>query len=358
MTDVYTRLAMRLDTLPNGFPATESGVELKILRKIFTPEDAEMALNLKPLPETAEAMAERLGRPVEALREILDKMAQKGQIGCFKASGHQVYLLMPFVIGIYEFQLDRMDHELAELFAEYRSSLMKALGGTRPALARVVPVNVAIQAQHQVLRYEDMRRIIDEAKSFAVKECICRKQHALEGRPCKHSNEVCLVFSTEEKAYDYFSYGGRVITKEEAFKVLETAKQEGLVHCTYNVQQGHRFVCNCCICCCELLKGIKNIKTPHVLAGSNFQASIDPEICIACGACAEERCMMDAIVEENGAYRVLGERCIGCGVCIVTCPTGSITLERKADADQDTPPKNLVAWSVERSTNRGIRPGG
>ena len=63
MTDIYKQLAERLDQLPHGYPATESGVELKILRKIFTPEDAEMALKMKYFPETVEAIADRIGEP-------------------------------------------------------------------------------------------------------------------------------------------------------------------------------------------------------------------------------------------------------------------------------------------------------
>ncbi len=109
MEDVFKKLAVRLHELPNGYPATESGVELKILRKIFEPDEAAMALNLMPIPETAEAMAQRLGKPLEDLQATLDIMAEKGQIGSFKMFGNQVYTLVPFVVGIYEFQLNRMD---------------------------------------------------------------------------------------------------------------------------------------------------------------------------------------------------------------------------------------------------------
>jgi Na+-translocating ferredoxin:NAD+ oxidoreductase subunit B len=37
MTDpIYVQLAGALDRLPNGYPRTESGVELRILEKIFS----------------------------------------------------------------------------------------------------------------------------------------------------------------------------------------------------------------------------------------------------------------------------------------------------------------------------------
>jgi hypothetical protein len=44
--DVYRRLQRHLDELPVGYPATASGVELRILERLFTPEEAEVALAL------------------------------------------------------------------------------------------------------------------------------------------------------------------------------------------------------------------------------------------------------------------------------------------------------------------------
>ncbi len=176
MEDVYRDLAKRLDELPNGFPSTETGVELRILQKIFTPEDAAMALKLRPIPETVEAISERLGIAVPEMQGILDAMREKGQIASTKMYGNQVYMMAPFVIGIYEFQLNRLDKELADLVEEYSPALMPALGGVGPALGRVVPVNAQIEGKHEVQRYEDVRALMEKAKSFQVTECICRKE--------------------------------------------------------------------------------------------------------------------------------------------------------------------------------------
>lgn len=352
MKDVYSRLAKKLDQLPHGFPATESGVELKILRKLFSPEDAETALKLQPMPETAEKIAKGLGKPVEEMRETLDAMAKKGQIGCFKMFGEQKYMLAPFVPGIFEYQVDRLDAELAGLVEEYMPTLVRTVGGYKPALARVVPVNAKIDPQLQILNYEDMRRQIEEAKSFQLADCICRKEKALLGKPCSHPVETCLLFLRDENAFDYFSYAGRVITKEEALQVLDMTEKEGLVHATYNIQEGNVFVCNCCSCCCGFLRGLKEFHMPYFLTRSNFMAAIDGESCSACGVCAEERCPMEAIAAEDGAYSVLEERCIGCGVCSLTCPTESITLVRRPEKERDAPPPSLMHWSVERLAGR------
>ena len=353
MTDVYKRLAQRLDELPNGYPSTESGVEVKILEKIFTPEEAEMTLKMRAMPETVEAIAERLEKPVDEMQAILDNLVDKGEIGSFKMFGQQMYMLFPFVIVIYEFKLHRMDKELAELFEEYAPLLVSTIGAYEPAAVRVVPISTEIKQDLHVHRYEDMRKMIEEANSFMENECICRKEQVLEGNTCDYSRNKCLAFSTEENAFD--KYGkGQIISKKAALKVMEDAEEEGLVHNTYNVEEGQVFVCNCCPCCCGILRGVKEFNAPHLLAKSNFVAAIDQDTCAQCGVCADERCPMEAIVEEDGEYSVLPERCIGCGVCVPTCPTESITLERKPESEHVPPPTNLMEWNIQRAAERGI----
>jgi Na+-translocating ferredoxin:NAD+ oxidoreductase subunit B len=352
VADVYKQLANKLDKLPNGFPATPSGVELRILKKIFPAEDARNALKLEPFPQTAERIAKRFRKPVDVTRSMLDRMAVQGQIGSFKMDGVQKYALLSFVVGIYEFQLNRLDKELADLFEEYMPRFSQSLGGYKPALARVIPVNVAIDSKLEILAYEDMRKMIEESKSFALRECICRKEKALEGHPCSHTMETCLGFSKEEGAYDYFNYAGRVITKQEALQVLEQTEKEGLVHATFNIRENQGFVCNCCSCCCGFLRGMNEFHAPYTLARSNLVASINRESCNDCGICAEERCPMQAIEASGGFHSVSVTRCIGCGVCSLACPTDSIKLVRRPTEEQDIPPKNIVHWSVERLASR------
>ena len=355
MSDVFKRLAKKLDNLPQGFPATESGIEIKILEKIFKPEDAEMALNLRPIPEPAEDIAGRLAKPVEETRAILDRMAQKGQIGSRTMGGKQVYMLFPFIPGIYEFQVYRLDKELSEMMEEYFPFVMKTVGGYKPGLARTVPVNSQIKGESRVELYEDVRKMIEGAKSFRIIDCICRKERNLLGHTCKHTLQNCMSISLEENAYDYFTLGGKTISKEEALQVLEKAEEEGLVHnAFYNTKEGHAGICNCCPCCCGIFRMVKEFGVPGGIAKSNFIAVIDPETCTGCGVCKDERCPMDAIDENNGAYSVLTDVCIGCGVCTNSCPTEAITLVRKPESEQDQPPENIIDWNIKRAANRGI----
>jgi Pyruvate/2-oxoacid:ferredoxin oxidoreductase delta subunit len=354
MNGPYKRLAEKLDSLPNGFPATKSGIELKILRKIFSPEEAETAAKLKPFPETAAVVAERLGKSEDEMEDILKAMAQKGQIVSTKIAGQRVFILFPFVFGIFEFQEPRLDKELADMMEEYAPTFIPALGGHKPAVMRVQPLNIQIDAEHEVLAYEDLRGTMEKAKAFQVAECICRKEQGLRGSPCEYDTEVCLAFSDKEGAYDDRSHG-RIISRDEALAILKKADEDGLVHATYNVKNGQMFVCNCCTCCCGMLRGMKHYNVPGLMAKSNFVASIDNDTCAACGVCADERCPVGAVSEADGVYAVQPDRCIGCGVCLPSCPTESISLIRKEEADLDDPPDHLLEWYLKRAENRGVK---
>ena len=355
MDDVYRRLAKRLNEMPNGYPETKSGVELMILQKIFSPEDAKTALLLSPLPETAEAVAKRLEKPVSEMREKLDDMAKRGQIGSFTLFGQQMYMQIPFVPGIYDFQLYRMDREFVDLYDEYEPVLLVAMGSHRPAAARVVPINDDIEVMSRVRIYEDVRRIVEKSNSFLLVDCICRKERAMLGHGCDHTIKACLYVAIEKNAYDYFSIGGEAISREKALDILKSSEEEGLVHMTYyNVQKGHNVICNCCTCCCHSFRGTLNYGALHMFEKSNFMARIDAESCIACGTCAEERCPVKAISENGGSYIVMEDKCIGCGLCTVTCPADSISLVDRDEAERDEPPKNLVEWNINRAKNRGI----
>lgn len=355
MTDVFKELAIRLDELPQGFPATDDGVEIDILKKIFSPDEAETALKLKSIPETLDTISERLGIPTEEMMSKLDTMSKKGQIGRFKFSGVEVYMLMPFVVGIYEFQLYRIDKELAELFERYFPTLLKTIGGFEPAMARVVPINTEIKGESQILPYEDIRGLIESANAFHLMDCICRIEKGLVGSPCKHPLEVCLAFSRDESAYDGFTLGGRKITKDEALGVLDISEESGLVHnLFYNTMKGQFAVCNCCPCCCGLIRGMKEFDSPHMIARSNYVARIDTDSCSSCGICAEERCPVDAISVENDVYEVIPERCIGCGVCSITCPTEAIIIEERPEDEKNMPSENFIDWLLTRAKNRGV----
>jgi ferredoxin len=107
--DVYRLLQQRLDTYSMGFPATESGIELKILRHLFSAEDSGLFLDLTPRLEAPEAAAARIGRPVEQTAARLEDMARRGLLFRLETGGRVSYGTIPFVHGLFEFQVKNLD---------------------------------------------------------------------------------------------------------------------------------------------------------------------------------------------------------------------------------------------------------
>ena len=71
MADIYEKLRERLDMFPQGFPKTESGVEMDILKHLYSPEEAEISLALRPYPESVQVLAERCGKDQDELGNAL-----------------------------------------------------------------------------------------------------------------------------------------------------------------------------------------------------------------------------------------------------------------------------------------------
>ncbi len=354
MSDVYRRLAKVLDTLPNGFPSTESGVEIRLLKKIFTPEEADLFCDLRMTFETVDQIAERTGRSLDGLEERLTGMQERGELFGIDLGGTKFFKMMPWAFGIYEFQLSRMDRELAEMCEEYMEVYGKQFFKDKPQLMQVVPIEREIPNKQESLHYEQVSSIIKNAQSFMVNECICKKEQGLLGKPCDKPLEVCMAFAPITGVFED-SPTGRVISKEEAFALLNKAEEAGLVHLTWNVENGHFFICNCCGCCCGVLRSINELGlNASDVINSYYYAEIDPDKCTVCGTCMDERCQVGAIEEVEETYRVIKDKCIGCGLCVTTCPSDAVRLVRKTNEEIEPPPLDEDSWYEERGRRRGI----
>ncbi|MBC8274783.1 MAG: 4Fe-4S binding protein [Chloroflexi bacterium] len=330
MADVYERLRERLDMFPQGFPKTESGVELEILQHLFTPEEAEVMLHLRPRPEKVSTIADRAGKDETELGETLYGMSKRGLILRHRAPDEEMYyFLIPWVIGIYEFQLNNLTPENIELYERfYQEGMVPSWRNKKTGMFRVIPVEKEIQGGTEIQPYEKVSQIIDSNTRFAVADCICRKEKRMVGEGCDKLLEACMSFG---RAADFYIENGlgREISQEEARRILLKAEEDGLIHCSSNHAGNKDFICNCCGCCCGVLANITKYDNPAAITKSNYYATKDEDTCTTCGTCVE-RCQVGAIQFENDLTVINRERCIGCGLCVSTCPTGSISMVKKS----------------------------
>jgi electron transport complex protein RnfB len=351
MSDPYRALADKLDRIPNGFPATESNVELKLLAKLFTNKEAQMASLMSHQFETIEAIAEKNRMEQAEVKTMLVGMVKKGLIGMKKEEGVGItFGLIPFVVGIYENQNARIDKEFAELFEAYYKEAFHRVMLTKPSVHRVVPVERSIPVNIDVMPYEKASYYIDKARSWGVLDCICRIQQRLIGRGCDHPVENCLVFSPRPGQFDR-TEDIRAISKEEALEILEEANKAGLVHSTNNAQDGIYYICNCCTCSCGVLRSMVEYGNEYSVARSDFFATVDEDICSGCETCLE-RCPFNALVMKDGICNVIEANCYGCGLCVTTCPEEALMLVQKTPGELLPPPENEDAWREIRQRER------
>jgi ferredoxin len=334
----------------------EDGTHLRVLEWIYTPEEADLASRMKLRGETLEELVTRLQISADGLEERLETMAKKGQIRAWNSSTGRRYCLIPFVVGVYDEQLDRMDKEFATLIEDYLDkSRVQGLWGTEPALFRVIPVERTLDAELEIHPYEQAEHIIENSKSWGVRECICKKQQGLLDNPCDYGMTKCIQLHHNKENYFEDHEITTPITKEEALKILHESEEAGLIHCTMNTQSQHFYICNCCTCCCLVLRGLTKWEQPHSFVRSNYQMAVESDLCTGCEACIE-RCQFAALSMSDDVCVVDSNRCIGCGVCAISCPESALGLKPRSPEEKDTPPGNVMEWGMQKAMSRGVDP--
>lgn len=346
--DVYEELRTKLAAHPMGAP--EHPAILEILRILFTPEEAAVALHLPFKPARDQDIAAKSGVALEELVSRAEAMADKGLVYAFETRGRHFYMLFPTAPGLFEFPLmkhGRLDlpfERLGALWHEYYQAAWGAEMSGVTHMSRVLPVQEAVQAQQTVLSYEQVDGYIDNARYISVQDCPCRvSKHA-----CDAPIDVCLALDYGAKFLAERGMG-RLIDRDEALNVLKRAREAGLVHMTSNTLDRVEFICNCCPCCCGLLGTVTRLGLPAANIASNFYAVVDEGECLACAEC-ETRCPVHAISMDDVA-QVDVEQCIGCGACTVHCPSDALSLVRREETRR--PPQDYQTWMVQVALEKG-----
>ncbi|HEY41804.1 MAG TPA: 4Fe-4S binding protein [Dehalococcoidia bacterium] len=333
---VYRELQKHLDRQAVGYPATKSGVELKILKRIFNKDEARLAMHLTYKPRSVEHIyetAKEMGLSLNHTENMLDAMMKNGAIGHIEREGKRYFCNIPFAIGMYEGQLNKLTPEFIEEIDEYTggNSFGLAFLGTELPQMRTIPVRESIPLSYQVTNYNHMTDIINNNDGpIVILECICRQKAAILGNPCQQTTRLETCMALGDMANNLVMSGiGREISKEEALEITRQNEADGLVLQPSNTQKVE-FVCACCGCCCGMLTIHKMLPKPVEFWSTNYYNKVDSEKCDGCATCVT-RCQVNAlsIDERLNVAKVNLDRCIGCGNCIVSCPSEALSLTKK-----------------------------
>lgn len=335
--EIYRKLQKHLDKMPVGFPSVKSGADIRLLKHLFTPEEAKIAIflrfgwerDLEPL-EVIYEQAKETGMSLEELEEILDRMVSKGSIMSKRGGDKKYYGNALLMVGMFEFQVNKLTKDFVKDYEDYfiQGWLPEAFR-VKAAQMRTIPVEKSIEFEHNVSTYDNITKVIDAAEGpFAILNCVCRQVKDILEDPCKATDrrEVCMASGIiAQLTIDQGR--GRAITKEEALEILQKNQEEGLIIQPDNSQK-LSFICSCCSCCCENLSKYILLPNPASVVIANYYAEVDPDLCIGCGTCVEI-CQMKAISLKDEVSSIKRKRCIGCGNCVVKCPEEAISLYKR-----------------------------
>lgn len=317
--------------LAEGVGAGESTFIQKIFEILVKDDEAKVLLAAAP-PATAEEIAQKTGLPQETIKTMLESLFKRGLIFKSKKGEQMRYYRVKTVPqmhdattltpGISREVLDLWKAYMEKEWPKYGQKIMDLLPGS---LMRVIPVNESIEPGSRILAYEDVIKIIENAKTLSVTKCSCRVIDGACGKPL----EVCMQVDRAAE-YNLERGTGRALSKTQAIEMLKMCEEKGLVHVADNRQVVGHVICNCCSDCCmnwPIMTGPKKWVAP-----SRFEAVVDPDLCTGCETCLD-RCFFDAITVKNDLAAVDPEKCMGCGVCAVSCPTEALRLKEVRTAD-------------------------
>lgn len=356
---IYRELQQHLDRQAVGYPASKSGAEIRILKRFFSPDEAQLAMLLTYKPTSVERIydsAKDSGMTFSAVESMLDGMAMNGVIGLVEKEGDRYFFTIPFIVGMYEGQLKKLTPNFLKDVAEYTSDRAFGLAflSTEVSQMRTIPVEKSLTFEQHVTTYDHLTDIINGSEGpFAILECICRKSAAMKGDPCKKMSrlETCMALGDMARIVIQ-NESGRAIDREEALQIARMNEADGLVLQPSNTRKVE-FVCACCGCCCGMLGIQKRLPKPVDFWATNYYASVDAGACTGCGTCIE-RCQVNALVIDDrlDVSLVNLDRCIGCGNCVTTCPAGAMALIKK-DKEVLPPEDSEDLYEIIMANKRG-----
>ncbi len=240
--------------------------------------------------------------------------------------------LLSSLFGVTEYHILELFRKLDKKFRIYSMGFVKKYILKGRWGGRVVPLQKNIDFDTKFISSQEILEIISRSNIGGIGWCYCRSiQRKYEEPNCDHPIFSCIHLGFGKSLYEipYKSYNLKKASKKEIVELLEDCDKRGLVHqlIYFPNPQFYYIICNCCPCCCVVLKKFLEYGSPQMVK-SDFIAKTDLAKCKNCGNC-EEWCHFKARDFFNNKLHFNSIRCFGCGICVSKCPNNAITLIKK-----------------------------
>jgi ferredoxin len=357
----YRLLQERLNRNVTGAP--DSAAMRRVLRLLFTPEDARVARQL-PQIISLPRLADKLTRDLDDVDAHITSMAERGLVLDFERHGVRYVMAAPVVIGFYEytFMREQPDAPMEDYAAAFDDlfedeEFVRSVFAGSTQLGRSLVREESLAADSEILDWERATHAIESATAVAVSLCPCRTDAKFRGEGCEAPIRTCLTLNGAATTLARSGIA-EMISNDDAMAILEEAKAAGLAQTGDNVREDLSYICNCCGCCCGMMRSIKKYEIWDGIVPSNWLATIDLAVCRGCTKCAKA-CPVGAISIEptNGQglrrnWAIIDpERCLGCGVCHDVCRWEAHGMEQRPE------PVYIPADTMERVALMAIERG-
>ncbi len=231
---------------------------------------------------------------------------------------------LPKYVAVYQWLMVRMGVKGKKWMGDtYHSKVLT------PELAKAlisIDHNIPLQdLGTRIIPYEKAREILLDANpEIALTHCACR---TTAGNNCG-PKDVCMAIGRPftDFVLDHQPKTTRLITKEDALKIIEDAHERGRVHnADFKDAAFDQFyaLCNCCSCCCTGLMAEKI--GIDMVSASGYMAKVDTNLCKGSGVCITV-CHYGAVSMKNGKSVTDPNKCKGCGLCVSKCSNNARSL--------------------------------
>ena len=349
--DLYEDLIRYYEFQIGTMPRRQSFKEA--LRETFAESDLRIFFELPYLGFISERKflkkLAKKGITKATFEEALTRLIPRGLVDKFQKEGEWGYERAPVIVVLEMAVREREDSQFRAITAAVMDDLIEGAAEVIPTKtpyyrvlpveetvqppprSRLITVNEDISIPNQVLPLDVISEMMKSVELIAVSNCYCRSAKQVIGDPCDHPLETCFYFDELAQMKLQTDYA-REIDYQEAMEILYDCEAQGLVHNVSNCEGKIQTLCNCCECSCAVLKawtrGLRNTTSP-----SRYLIQLDHDRCTMEMDCIAA-CPVEALQEVDGKLVINQEECLGCGLCIPSCPKGALSLRIR-----EAPPK-------------------